>query len=169
MEKKHRQILLFAGMGALLAAALGYTLLAGNAPQGQAGGQAGNGAAVLPSSGTQTQIDLTPSGGTVTGPGAEISGGRVIIRQAGEYRIAGTFRGQIYVEAGSGDTVALRLAGAEITNDADAALHVENAGTTVGGGAGDGPGRQCQRRGGLCPGRPHPGRGGVAAGAGVPQ
>lgn len=131
MEKKHRRILLFAGMGALLAAALGYALLAGNAPRGQAGGPAGNGAAVLPSSGTQTQIDLTPSGGTVTGPGAEISGGRVVIRQAGEYRIAGTFRGQIYVEAGSGDTVALRLAGAEIINDADAALHVENAGTAV--------------------------------------
>lgn len=127
MEKKHRQTLLFAGMGVMLAAALGYTLLAGNAPRGQAG----SGAAVLPSSGTRTQIDLTPSGGTVTGPGAEISGGRVIIRQAGEYRIAGTFRGQIYVEAGSDDTVALRLAGVEITNDADAALHVENAGTAV--------------------------------------
>lgn len=133
MEKKRIQIFLFAGMGVVLAAVLGYILLAGNALREQPGNGPAetSGTVTLPSSGTQTRIDLSPSGGTVTGPGAEISGSRVTIRQGGEYQIAGSLQGQIYVEAGSSDTVVLRLAGAEITNDAEAALHVENAGTTL--------------------------------------
>lgn len=134
MDKKQTKALLFAGMGIALAAAMGYALFAGNGGRrqsGAAGTQQSSSIVALPSSGSQTQIALSGSGGTVTGSGASVSGGRVTISQAGEYLVSGSLQGQIYVEAGSDDTVVLRLAGAEIVNGADAAIHVENAGSTL--------------------------------------
>lgn len=137
MEKKRTQILLFGGLGIALAAALGYAFFAGNTAQGQpvngtaAGTQQSSGMVALPASASQTQITLNPSGSAVSGSGASVSGSRVTISRAGEYLVTGSMQGQIYVEAGSDDTVVLRLAGMELTNDTDAAIHVENAGTTL--------------------------------------
>ncbi len=77
-------------------------------------------------------IVLSDSGSTASGSGARVEGGRVTISQGGEYRISGSLtEGQLYVDAGGDDTVILRLAGVEVTNSTDAALHVENAGLTV--------------------------------------
>lgn len=126
------------GMGIALAGAL----LFGCAAQGQ-GPEAGSEppqssdiSAVsntmgLPASDNQAKITLSQSGGSVEGQGASVSGGKVTISKAGEYLITGTTKGQIYVEAGKGDTVVLRLSGAEVINDTDAAIYVEKAGSTV--------------------------------------
>lgn len=134
MEKKQARILLFGGMGLLLAAALGYALITGGGRGQQPGGLASDGSSgivALPSGGAQTQIALSRSGSVISGSGASAEGDRVVIRQGGEYLITGTLQGQLSVEAGGDDTVILRLAGAEVTNDTDAAIQVENAGSTI--------------------------------------
>ena len=121
----------------MLAAALACACGAQTGPEGgMAGGsQAPEASAVtdtaaLPGPGSQTRITLNGTGADVAGTGAGVSGDRVVITQAGEYLITGSFRGQIYVEAGKKDEVVLRLSGAEITNSDDAAIHIENAGMT---------------------------------------
>lgn len=146
MNKKAMQALLFGGMGVILAGVLVYAFAFGNtvripANDGTADGtdetsQSSEAAAVsnpigLPDSANKVRIDLSQStGNMVVGSGASLSGDKVTITQAGEYLITGSMNGQIYVEAGKEDTVVLRLAGAEIVNVSDAAIHIENAGTT---------------------------------------
>lgn len=130
--------LLFGGLGVVLAGVLLFGCGArGQRPDGTEGSSpssdisAVSNTTTLPGSDNRAQITLSRSGSTVTGNGAAVSGDKVTISKAGEYLITGSFRGQIYVEAGKKDTVVLRLSGAEITNDTDAAIHIENAGSTV--------------------------------------
>lgn len=138
-NKKTLRILLFALMGVILAGALVYTLLPGSAPVasvpapgGENGSSAQGQSTVTAPAGEGTVIRLDDNGTTVTGPGAAVSGERVSISQGGTYTVTGSLsQGQIYIEAGGSDTVTLHLAGMELRNAADAAIHVENAGTTV--------------------------------------
>lgn len=131
MDKKQSRMVLYGGMGVALAAALGLSVWMGSSP-GDRATPAGSGSDPLTSAEAGTTIVLSPGGSSVTGPGAEVSGSRVTIRQGGDYRLTGSLpEGQIYVEAGSDDTVVLRLAGVEVQNSADAAIHVENAGSTL--------------------------------------
>lgn len=141
MNSKTTRALLLGGMGVILAGVLAYAFVfSGGSGEEPESGMAGtlpssdipavSSAMTLPVSQNQAQITLSQSGSTVTGAGASVSGDRVTISQAGEYLITGSFQGQLYVEAGKEDTVVLRLAGAEIANDTDAAIHVEKAGTT---------------------------------------
>lgn len=80
----------------------------------------------------QTEILLSDGGITVSGKGASVSGNTVTITKAGIYSVSGILtEGQICVNAGSGDSVIISLNGADITNSADAALLVENAGNAL--------------------------------------
>lgn len=139
MNSKSVKTLFLEGIGIVLAGAL---VLGCDAPEQRSdpaagGSQAPEASAVstntmtLPDPQNQARITLSQSGSTVTGSGAAVSGDKVSITQAGEYLITGTTKGQIYVEAGKKDTVVLRLSGVEITNDSDAAIHIENAGSAI--------------------------------------
>lgn len=129
-DKRKLRLLLFGGLGVLIAGALVCTLLWGKDPTGSS---VGNGAlSGLGGGGAGTLIRLDDGGSTVSGTGASVSGERITIRQGGTYTVTGTLsQGQIYVEAGGSDTVTLRLAGMELKNATDAALHIENAGSAV--------------------------------------
>lgn len=135
MENKAKlRAALLAGMGVLLAGAAGCGLRAagqpGSASPGNLPGASSSGIAL--GSEQAAAITLSPQGAAVTGAGARVEGDRVIISRGGEYLVTGSLpQGQLYIEAGGDDTVLLRLAGAEIFNGTDAAIHVENAGSTV--------------------------------------
>lgn len=135
MNKKQLRLLLFGFLGVVVAGGLVYALTQTGTPAvGQApapGSVQGSGQTLTPGAG-ETVITLRDGGSTASGSGAIISGDKVTIRQGGTYLISGSLsQGQIYVEAGGSDTVLLRLAGAEIKNAAEAAIHVENAGLTI--------------------------------------
>lgn len=80
----------------------------------------------------QAEITLNGDSASVSGTGASVSGSVVTIAAGGTYSVTGSLEeGQIRVEAGDEDTVVLELNGAEVTNQEEAAIHVENAGQTV--------------------------------------
>lgn len=80
----------------------------------------------------RAEITLNGDSASVSGAGVSVSGGVVTITDRGTYSVTGSLEeGQIRVEAGDEDTVILELNGAEVTNQEDAAIHVENAGQTV--------------------------------------
>ena len=80
----------------------------------------------------RAEITLNGDSASVSGTGASVSGGVVTITDGGTYSVTGSLEeGQIRVEAGDEDTVVLELNGAEVTNQEEAAIHVENAGQTV--------------------------------------
>lgn len=79
----------------------------------------------------QTRIMLSQGGSSVYGSGAGVSSSTVTISRGGSYRISGTLEdGQVYVDAGSNETVELVLEGVDITNLSGAAIYIENAGCT---------------------------------------
>ena len=80
---------------------------------------------------TQTQIVLGEEGTLVSGEGVLLQDGRVNIVQGGAYRISGTLEnGQLYVEADD-ETVELIFSGVSITNESEAAVHIEKADQAV--------------------------------------
>lgn len=84
-----------------------------------------------PENSQQTQIELADEDIRIFGNGASATGSTVSITQAGTYQLSGTLsNGQVYVEAGKEDTVVLILNGVDLKNDAEAAIHIENAGQT---------------------------------------
>jgi len=126
MDQKRKLVPLLVGAGLLAAGAIGASLLWG----GQSAGNQG-GAGAAPGE-TGTLIQLGEDGIAVSGAGASADGEKVSIRQGGTYTVTGSLsQGQIYVEAGGSDTVTLRLAGMELRNSAEAAIHIENAGSAV--------------------------------------
>lgn len=76
----------------------------------------------------QTEILLSDAGVKVDGSGVKVSGSTVTITKAGTYLLSGSFQGQIRVKASGKATVTLLLQGVEVTNEAEAALYVEDAG-----------------------------------------
>lgn len=75
-----------------------------------------------------TVITLNNNASTISGTGAAVEGNTVTISKGGTYTVSGSLdEGQIYVNAGSDDTVVLVLAGVSITNSTDAAVYAENA------------------------------------------
>lgn len=84
-----------------------------------------------PENSQQTQIELADEDIRISGNGASAAGSTVYITQAGTYQLSGTLtNGQVYVEAGKEDSVVLILNGVDLKNDAEAAIHIENAGQT---------------------------------------
>lgn len=81
---------------------------------------------------TQTQINLSQDNTSVLGEGAEVLGNKITIDRGGIYQISGALEnGQLYIKAGSQDIVVLKLNGAEITNEIEAAIYIENAKNTI--------------------------------------
>ena len=75
-----------------------------------------------------TRITLSGDRASVSGGGAYIYNGNVVIAQAGRYAVSGTLDdGSIIVSAGSGDKIWLMLDGADISCSDDACLRVEQA------------------------------------------
>ncbi|GIP29022.1 hypothetical protein J23TS9_41520 [Paenibacillus sp. J23TS9] len=82
--------------------------------------------------GDATTITLSGTSATVSGEGAQASGGDVKISSAGTYAISGKLTsGSIVVEAGKDDIVHLVLNGAQIINSSGPAVQVKKAGKTV--------------------------------------
>lgn len=76
-----------------------------------------------------TVITLAQDGTTVQGSGVSVQGNIVSIQSGGVYRLTGTLTdGQIYVEVGGKESVALVLDGVSIANETETAIYVENAG-----------------------------------------
>ena len=79
-------------------------------------------------SSSEVTIDL--SNPTAT-DGVTVSDGVITITKAGNYRLSGTYEGQIKVEAGDSDMVRLILNNATITNSTGAAINVVEADEVV--------------------------------------
>lgn len=135
--KRYRTIMTAAVLA--LAAAAGQMTGCGTAPSsgetaaGEQTESAGTVEEMIAQAGSgQAEITLNGDSASVSGTGASVSGGVVTITDGGTYSVTGSLEeGQIRVEAGDEDTVVLELNGAEVTNQEEAAIHVENAGQTV--------------------------------------
>ena len=80
----------------------------------------------------EIEIRLDPAGSSASGAGVDIDGGEIAIHSPGVYRVTGTLPdGRILVKVGKEDEVTLILDGADISNAAEAAVFVENAGLTT--------------------------------------
>ena len=77
-------------------------------------------------------VFLEDGGSTAAADGVDVSGNTVTITDAGTYRISGTLSdGCVCVEAGSGDTVHLILAGADITCSTCPPIYILSAGSVI--------------------------------------
>lgn len=84
------------------------------------------------STSSDIQIILQDDKITVSDNCVIVSNKKVIINTGGTYYISGSLtNGQIYVEAGTDDDILLVLSGVTISNDTEAAIHVENADHTT--------------------------------------
>lgn len=76
-----------------------------------------------------TEIRLSGEGGEVSGSGAVIEDGDVIIRSAGKYRLSGELTdGSVIIDAGDGDKIWLLFDGVSLHCERSAALRIEQAG-----------------------------------------
>ena len=79
---------------------------------------------------SSSEITIDLSNPTAT-DGVTVSDGLITITKAGNYRLSGTYSGQIKVEAADSDTVRLILNNATITNSTGAAINVVKADEVV--------------------------------------
>ncbi len=79
-----------------------------------------------------THINFTDAGVDIDGQGAEAADTVVTITDAGKYAVSGSVTGGgLIVAAGDDDEVTLILDSADITNEEDAAIYIENAKTAA--------------------------------------
>lgn len=76
----------------------------------------------------QTDKYLSLSDGEMQGAGIVVSGNQIFLQAAGIYHLSGNWNGSIYVQAGTTDTVELRLEGASICGVNAPAIQIQQAG-----------------------------------------
>lgn len=74
-----------------------------------------------------TIITLNGTTASIAGSGALFSGQTIVIREAGEYLLSGSFTGQVLIDAVKDAEITLTLQGASIANEQEAALLASSA------------------------------------------